>query len=129
MTEKAKDAMVKVLRYVPERDEEPHWETYQVSALSQWNPGPGTEAPGTIDNIGRGADFQSGLAFLKIHYSDGSRGILILSCHAPQGGVDAIPEGVSLCKDNVFFNMELPKPNVDGDRTSFHLVPLVPARG
>jgi len=103
--------------------------TYQVSALSQWNPGPGTEAPGTIDNIGRGADFQSGLAFLKVHYSDGSRGILILSCHAPQGGVDAIPEGVSLCKDNVFFNMELPKPNVDWDRTSFHLVPLVPARG
>ena len=34
MTEKSKDAMVKVLRYVPERDEEPHWETYFVS----WEP-------------------------------------------------------------------------------------------
>jgi succinate dehydrogenase / fumarate reductase iron-sulfur subunit len=26
-----KEVMVKVLRYVPERDEEPHWETYYVS--------------------------------------------------------------------------------------------------
>jgi succinate dehydrogenase / fumarate reductase iron-sulfur subunit len=34
VTEKAKDAMVKVLRYVPERDEQPHWETYFVS----WEP-------------------------------------------------------------------------------------------
>jgi len=34
VTEKAKDAIVKVLRYVPERDEEPHWETYFVS----WEP-------------------------------------------------------------------------------------------
>jgi succinate dehydrogenase / fumarate reductase iron-sulfur subunit len=34
VTEKSKDAMVKVLRYVPERDEEPHWETYFVS----WEP-------------------------------------------------------------------------------------------
>jgi succinate dehydrogenase / fumarate reductase iron-sulfur subunit len=31
VSEKAKEAIVKVLRYVPERDEEPHWETYFVS--------------------------------------------------------------------------------------------------
>ena len=31
MSEKAKEAIVKVKRYVPERDEQPHWETYFVS--------------------------------------------------------------------------------------------------
>ena len=31
MTEKAKEAIVKVQRYVPERDEKPHWETYFVA--------------------------------------------------------------------------------------------------
>ena len=34
MSDKAKDAIVKVKRYVPERDEQPHWETYFVS----WEP-------------------------------------------------------------------------------------------
>ena len=31
MSDVTKEVMVKVLRYVPERDEEPHWETYFVS--------------------------------------------------------------------------------------------------
>jgi len=34
VSDKAKDAIVKVKRYVPERDEQPHWETYFVS----WEP-------------------------------------------------------------------------------------------
>jgi succinate dehydrogenase / fumarate reductase iron-sulfur subunit len=31
VSEKSQEAIVKVLRYVPERDEQPHWETYFVS--------------------------------------------------------------------------------------------------
>jgi len=34
VSDKAKEAIVKVRRYVPERDEQPHWETYFVS----WEP-------------------------------------------------------------------------------------------
>ena len=34
MSDKTKDAIVKVKRFIPERDEEPHWETYFVT----WDP-------------------------------------------------------------------------------------------
>jgi hypothetical protein len=97
--------------------------TYQVTGLVKWNEGPGTQPPGSINNIARIADFRAGLAVLAIAYSDGSRGILVVSCRAPMGGLATSPEGTSVSKDVLFFNMVAPTPNVDGNRTAFHLVP------
>lgn len=97
---------------------------YQVTSSLRFTGSPGTEAPGTVDNIGKGTDFTAGLAFLRILYSDGSRGILVLSCRAPSGAPAPVPEGIAASKDAVFYNLETPKPNVDGNRTSFHLIPV-----
>lgn len=43
-------------------------------------------------------DFRAGLAFLRIAYSDGSRGILVASCHLP-GTPDSVFEGATASKD------------------------------
>src|SRR5712692_4551169 len=60
--------------------------TYQVTEVLTFAEEPGTPAPGTIDNIGKIADFRAGMAVLRITYSDGSKGVLTVICHAPVGG-------------------------------------------
>ena len=53
--------------------------TYEVTRLVSWEPAPGTP-PLPNDNIGNRADQSAGLAVLRVRYSDGSRGVLTVSC-------------------------------------------------
>jgi hypothetical protein len=104
--------------------------TYKVTALISFDIAPGSPLTGTIDNIGDGTltDNRGGLAVLRIKYSDGSRGTLVVSCHLPGAGPPETPEtvfeGVTVTKDYVaYWNREAPVPGVDGNRTLFHALP------
>ena len=84
-------------------------------------------APGTFplpnDNIGTPADARAGLVVLKISYSDGSDGVLIVSCHFA-GTPDAVFEGVTASKGFVdYWNREVPPaPPGNANRTAFHVI-------
>jgi len=95
--------------------------TYKVTGLVRFELAPGT-FPLTTDLIGNKADARAGLAFLRIRYSDGSRGVLAVSCHIA-GTPNAVFEGVTVSKGFVdFCNREAPAPGVDANRTAFHVL-------
>ena len=107
--------------------------TYRVTELIRFTLAPGFNNGSTIDNIpgatGDLTDNRAGLAFLKITYSDGSKGVLVVSCVLPGGpGPDrpgapgSIFEGITASKGYVdYWNRVAPMPNVDGNRTLFHV--------
>jgi hypothetical protein len=93
--------------------------TYQVTGLVRWQPAPGTPPPLT-DNIDDGTP-SAGLAVLRVAYSDGAQGILVVSCHLV-GTPDSVFEGITASKGFVdYWNREAPAPLVDADRTLFHI--------
>ncbi len=97
--------------------------TYVVTGLVRWEEAPGT-FPATVDNIGDPADFRSGLAVLRIEYSDGSHGILVVSCHGA-GTPNTVFEGITASKGFVdYWNRVPPSGTPTGanaNRTAFHL--------
>lgn len=97
--------------------------TYWVTGLVRWEEAPGAIAsPPVTDNIGNAADGRSGLVVLRIAYSDGSQGILVVSCQLP-GAPAELFEGVTASKDFVdYFNRVAPVPGVDANRTVFHVL-------
>jgi hypothetical protein len=80
------------------------------------------------DLIGNSADARAGLAVLRIKYSDGSLGVLVISCHLFPGpsGIPGSPpsvfEGITVSKGFVdFFDRVPPVGGVDANRTLFHV--------
>jgi hypothetical protein len=63
------------------------------------------------------------LAILRVAYSDGSRGVLTVSCHIV-GTPDSVFEGVTTTKGFVdYWNREAPPaPPTNGNRTNFHVM-------
>lgn len=106
---------------------------YRVTELIRFTVAPGFTNGLTIDNIpgatGDLTDNRAGLLFVKIAYSDGSKGILVVSCDLPGGpGTDrpaapsSIFEGITASKGFVdYWNRVAPVPGVDGNRTIFHV--------
>jgi len=104
--------------------------TYKVTGVVSWAGVEGSPVPGTIDHIGNGtlADNRAGLLVLRIHYSDGNQGSMVVSCHLPGVGPPETPEtvfeGVTATKAFVaYWNRLAPVPAVDGNRTLFHVLP------
>lgn len=96
---------------------------YRVTELIKFDVAPGTIV-GTpvVDLIGPAANAHSGLVLLRIRYSDGSRGVLAVSCDLPVGTPPAIFEGVTASKGFVDYWMRVPPTDgVDGNRTVFHI--------
>jgi len=63
-----------------------------------------------------------GLAILRVEFSDGSHGVLTVSCHAPNGGDPAVFEGITVSKSFVdYWNRQAPVGGVEGNRTVFHV--------
>jgi len=94
--------------------------TYEVTGLVRWEPAPGTPPPPT-DTIDDGT-LSAGLAVLRILYSDGARGVLVVSCHLI-GTPDSVFEGITASKGFVdYWNREAPAPGVNADRTAFHIM-------
>src|SRR5690348_7992527 len=66
--------------------------TYKVTGFVSWKEAPGVFPP-LKDLIGDPAKAHSGLAFLAIRYSDGSTGVLTVSCALP-GAPPSMFEGI-----------------------------------
>ncbi len=95
--------------------------TYKATALVRFDVAPGTP-PLPHDNIGPLANSRAGLAILRISYSDGTGGALVVSCHLV-GSPSTIVEGVTASKGFVGFLQELPPaPPGNANRTTFHLL-------
>lgn len=58
--------------------------------------------PPFVDNVGNSNDARAGLVFLRIVYSDGSAGVLVVSCHLV-GTPDSVFEGITASKGFVDF--------------------------
>jgi len=104
--------------------------TFEVTRFVSFELAPGFEPATFTDNIGRTADFRGGLAVLQIAYSDGSKGVLVVSCHAPAGAPDSVFEGITASKGFVdFWNREAPTGappftlGTNENRTQFHVLP------
>lgn len=98
--------------------------TYQVTGFVSFVLAPGS-VPSTITvNICEGCVSHSGLAVLQIAYSDGSEGVLIVSCHLPVGSPTTMPEGISASKNFVdYWNIPTPVPGVNTGRTQLSFLP------
>lgn len=96
--------------------------TYEVTGLVRWELAPGTP-PLPNDNIGILADNRAGLAVLRIQYDDGSRGILVVSCHLV-GTPNSVFEWITASKGFVdYWNREAPPaPPGNANRTTFHII-------
>ena len=90
--------------------------TYNVTALVRFDLAPGTflTLP-LLDGIGDAAEARAGLAVLRIAYSDGSRGFLVVSCHLG-GTPNAVFEGITATKGFVDYM------NRTSGATLFHVV-------
>ncbi len=92
--------------------------TYEVTGLVRWDIAPG--APPLTDLIGDPDERAAGLATLTVAYSDGERGVLVVSCHGV-GTPDTVFEGITASKSFVdYFNRVAPAAGVDANRTLFH---------
>ncbi len=91
--------------------------TYRVTRLVRFDVAPGRPGPALVDRIGNVADLRAGLAYLRIRYSDGSQGILVVSCHLLTSP-GSIFEGITASKGFVDF-WSRSGPN----GTLFHVVP------
>jgi hypothetical protein len=106
--------------------------TYRVTRLVRFDVAPGAQTSNAKDRIGDGtlADNRGGLAILRIAYSDGSKGILVVSCDlpgnpppGPAGSPHSIFEGITASKGFVdYWNHAAPAAGVNGNRTLFHVV-------
>jgi hypothetical protein len=96
--------------------------TYRVTRFVSFILAPGTP-PLPNDTIGSPADARAGLLVVRIAYSDGSSGVLIVSCHLV-GTPDSVFEGITATKGFVdYWNPEAPPaPPGDANRTVFHIV-------
>jgi hypothetical protein len=109
--------------------------TYRVQQLVRFDLAPGVNTAGIVDNIPGAksdlSDHRAGLLFVRIAYSDGSKGVLVVSCHL-NGGPDfvarpaapaSIFEGITASKGYTdYFNRVPPINAVDGNRTLFHIL-------
>jgi len=101
--------------------------TYRVTSFVSFAGAPGAAAVGLTDLIGNPATASAGLAVLTVSFSDGSTGILTVSCRIP--GPPAAPatlfEGIRVSMGFVDYwnGEEPPAPPANGNRTLFHIVP------
>lgn len=94
--------------------------TYVVTGLVRWEQAPGT-FPALVDAVDDVTEAHSGLAILRVEFSDGSHGVLTVSCHFT-GTPASVFEGIRVSKGHVdYWNGAAPVPGVEGNRTVFHV--------
>ncbi len=100
--------------------------TYKVVELLSWTPA-ATKFPLPCDNIGDPKDATSGLAKLRVAYSNGTHGVLTVSCNlhvGTAGAPNCIFEGITASMEwEDFWNSEPPPPPPGNmNRTVFHFL-------
>jgi hypothetical protein len=97
--------------------------TYEVTGLVLWEPSPlppGSNPPPT-DLIEPSDHRSTGIAVLRITYSDGERGILIVSCEGYLSPASAF-EGITATKGVTDYKSPVPPvAGVNANRTLFHI--------
>jgi hypothetical protein len=94
--------------------------TYRVTELVSWILAPGHLRPVFNDHIGTVADTRAGLAVLRIKYSDGLDGILVVSCNL-FGTPSSVDEGINASRGFVnFFKPAMAAFGKHSNRTLFH---------
>ena len=98
--------------------------TYVVTGLISYVGAPGNfPVPEDMDLIGNPEDARAGLAHLSVVYSDGSSGVLVVSCRLVESP-ETMFEGVINSKDFVSYSNYVPNvAGIDANRTVFHAVP------
>ncbi|HLJ14203.1 MAG TPA: hypothetical protein VKV15_06875 [Bryobacteraceae bacterium] len=97
--------------------------TYQATGLVRWAPAPYTPgAPPPLTDLIEPSEVQStGLAVLRISYSDGQFGILVVSCTGSTAPAFMF-EGITATKQFKDYKSPVPPvPGVNGNRTLFHI--------
>jgi len=95
--------------------------TYKVTHLVRWEFANFFGPSPLVDSIGDYAEAANGSVVLLIEYSDGDQGMLGVGCHGP-GSLDGIGEGVIATKGYLtYWDLQLPAPLVDRNRTAFHV--------
>jgi len=95
--------------------------SYVVRELLEWTFASFQVGSTNIDNIGNPAQAANGHTYLRIDYDDGSQGVLGVFCHGPNAP-DGIAEGINATKGVVTYTaVAAPAPNVDLNRTVFHV--------
>jgi hypothetical protein len=113
--------------------------TYTIRLLTRFDTATGSlVGSGLIDTIGDLANTQAGLAVFNVDYSDGSRGIVVVSCTLAPFGTPTTPpsifEGVTAskscptspsatCGSVDYWNRENGLVITTADQTIFHIVP------
>jgi len=97
--------------------------TYRATGLVRFDLAPGTLAgiPGFVDAIGNLSDTRAGLAVMKIAYSDGVKGILVVGCNFGPPAPAAIFEGTTATKGFVDYYNAL-YPDFTFGNTIFHVL-------
>lgn len=90
--------------------------TYKVTGVVRFDLAPGTfTSLPLLHGIGDAANARAGLALLKVTYSDGARGILVVSCHLG-GTPNPVLEGITATKGFVDYL------NRKSGATLFHVI-------
>ena len=100
--------------------------TYEVTGFVSFAfaPAPFPPTPPPVDNVCSNCVLHSGLAVLRIAYSDGSEGVFVISCNVPgEGTPGSVFEGITVSKDFIdYWNRTNPVPGIDGNRTLIHIL-------
>ena len=95
--------------------------TYEVTSLVSWHKSPGMlPSPPVRDTIGDASDTSAGLAVMTIEFSDGSHGVLIVSCFLP-GAPPSLFEGITVTKGFLDY-WETLGVHENVNRTLFHII-------
>src|SRR3989441_20302 len=96
--------------------------TYEGTGLVGYRVAPGP-VPLPPDNNWTPADGRAGLLVVRVAYSDGSEGSLVVSCNFAGTATADVLEGVTASKGRTdFWNTAAPAPGVQGNRTAFHVI-------
>ncbi len=94
--------------------------SYRVRALVSFFAVPGTSP--YADEIGSPADARAGLATLRVSYSTGQQGILVISSYLPGSPIPVFVGATASIGAIDFFTPVPPTIGVQGGRTIFHLI-------
>ena len=95
---------------------------YRVTQLLFWKLSPSNfAATGIVDGFGEPEDVVTGLAVLRVHYSDGEDGIVTISCSFGPPTPAAVFEGTTATKGFIDYSNPTSKNGLDGN-TFFHLL-------
>ena len=96
--------------------------TYRVTEFLLWQNSGGSLPPGIIDTIGNPANVVTGLAILRVKYSDREEGIIVVSCNFGPPAPAAAFEGTTATKGVVDYSNPISAPDASTGNTFFHLM-------